>query len=56
MAPRLNKRQLREQEELQALTLVATDPVEGQAESESPVAPTTPPVAGFAAVSITHQL
>lgn len=51
MAPRLNKRQLREQEELQALTPSATDPAEEQSEPESPVAPTKPPVVGFAAVS-----
>ncbi|KAI0352517.1 DUF654-domain-containing protein [Trametes cingulata] len=55
MPPRLNKRQLREQEELQALK---TDVVEGvpegeQSESSSPVSPVAPPkpaVGGFAAL------
>ncbi|KAL7281925.1 hypothetical protein ACG7TL_003392 [Trametes sanguinea] len=52
MPPRLNKRQIREQEELQALKTDikkdATDS-EGQSETSSPVAPPKPAVGGFAA-------
>ena len=51
MPPRLNKRQLRQQEELQALQEVAKDDVEEQSEEGSPVASTKPPIGGFAAVS-----
>ncbi|PIL36489.1 hypothetical protein GSI_00178 [Ganoderma sinense ZZ0214-1] len=51
MPPRLNKRQLREQEELQALQDPANDaPSEDQSEPESPVAPAKPPLVGFAAL------
>ncbi|OSD01961.1 DUF654-domain-containing protein [Trametes coccinea BRFM310] len=54
MPPRLNKRQIREQEELQALKTDikkdATDS-EGQSETSSPVAPPKPAVGGFAAMS-----
>ncbi|PIL36484.1 hypothetical protein GSI_00173 [Ganoderma sinense ZZ0214-1] len=50
MPPRLNKRQPREQEELQALQDPANDAPEYQSESESPVAPSKPPLGGFAAL------
>ncbi|KAI9059027.1 DUF654-domain-containing protein [Trametes sanguinea] len=53
MPPRLNKRQIREQEELQALKTDiqkdATDS-EGQSETSTPVAPAKPAVGGFAAL------
>ena len=56
MPPRLNKRQLREQEELAALEAVETpDLSHGQGASEESDAETVPVVAtGFAAVSLHH--
>ncbi|TFK79628.1 DUF654-domain-containing protein [Polyporus arcularius HHB13444] len=51
MPPRLNKRQIREQEELQALQDVAKDDAEEQPEQGTPVrVPTKPAVGGFAAL------
>ena len=54
MAPRLNKRQLREQEELSALQDTAHNSPDEDSEpneSKSPVATSKQPVGGFAAVS-----
>ncbi len=51
MPPRLSKRQLREQEELQALQEVAQDAADDQSETNSPIASSQLPVGGFAAVS-----
>ena len=54
MTPRLNKRQLREQEELSALQDTAhnsPDEDSEPSESKSPVATSKQPVGGFAAVS-----
>ena len=48
MPPRLNKRQLREQEELHALQDPAHDVAEDQSE---PASPSKLPLGGFAAVS-----
>ena len=50
MPPRLNKRQLREQEELDALQDPAHDVSEDQPE---PASLSKPPLGGFAAVSFT---
>lgn len=58
MPPRLNKRQLREQEELEALKIDDKKDAEEQDESStsvSPVAPPKPAVGGFAAVSTILQ-
>ena len=51
MPPRLNKRQLREQEELQALQDVAAEDRDDHSEASSPVVTSKIPVGGFAAVS-----
>ncbi|KAI0771719.1 transcriptional repressor TCF25-domain-containing protein [Trametes elegans] len=61
MPPRLNKRQLREQEELQALkTDVAPDaapaPEQSESSGPSPVAPPKPAVGGFAALMAGEEL
>ncbi|KAH9887711.1 transcriptional repressor TCF25-domain-containing protein [Cubamyces lactineus] len=58
MPPRLNKRQLREQEELQALKTDVKQndgDSEGQSETSSPIAPPKPVVGGFAALMADHD-
>ncbi|KAI0688847.1 hypothetical protein C8Q76DRAFT_660953 [Earliella scabrosa] len=50
MPPRLNKRQLREQEELQALQDVAAEDRDDHSEASSPVVTSKVPVGGFAAL------
>lgn len=59
MPPRLNKRQLREQEELEALKIDDKKDTEEQSEGSTSVSPIAPPkaaVGGFAAVSATSSL
>ncbi|TBU29131.1 transcriptional repressor TCF25-domain-containing protein [Dichomitus squalens] len=55
MPSRLNKRQLREQEELHSLQETANEASEVQSEAGSPVAPENPPVGGFAALMDDHH-